>query len=118
MGIAGLHTLTETYDEHSYRRFLESFGTHYVKKSTMGAIFGEQSMISAESWTYMVQQGWNIGIMAGMSAGFSGNINMTIDYNETERETFDSTRVSNFCTPEVLHLLQMVKLLHGPVVLL
>jgi len=87
--IAGLHTLTETYDEHSYRRFLESFGTHYVKKSTMGAIFGEQSMISAESWTYMVQQGWNIGIMAGMSAGFSGNINMTIDYNETERETFD-----------------------------
>ena len=46
-------------------------------------------MISAESWTYMVEQGWNIGIMAGMSAGFSGNINMGIDYNETERETFD-----------------------------
>ena len=55
----------------------------------MGAIFGEQSMISSDSWTYMVEQGWNIGIMAGMSAGFSGNINMGIDYNETERETFD-----------------------------
>ena len=37
----------------------------------------------------MVEQGWNIGIMAGMSAGFSGNIDMGIDYNETERETFD-----------------------------
>ena len=55
----------------------------------MGAIFGEQSMISAESWTYMTENGWNIGLMAGMSAGFTAGFNMSLSYNETERETFD-----------------------------
>ena len=52
-------------------------------------MFGEQCMIKAESWTYMVQNGWNIGAMAGMSAGFSGGVNMSVNYNETERENFD-----------------------------
>ena len=67
----------------------QAFGTHFVSASTMGAIFGEQCMIKAESWTYMVQNGWNIGAMAGMSAGFSGGVNMSVNYNETERESFD-----------------------------
>ena len=86
--IAGLHFLPEEYDADKYRRFIEAFGTHYVKKSKMGAIYGEQSMISSESWTYMTEQGWNISLMASMSAGFTAGINMTLDYNETERETF------------------------------
>ena len=87
--IAGLHSLTELYDDAVYRRFIKAFGTHFVSSSTMGAIWGEQTLITSESWTYMVQNGWNIGAMAGMSAGFTAGINMTINYNETEREAFD-----------------------------
>jgi len=87
--IAGLHTLTEEYNAAAYRRFIKAFGTHFITKSKMGAIFGEESMITSESWGYMVQNGWNIGIMAGMSAMFSANMSLDINYNETERETFD-----------------------------
>ena len=87
--IAGLHSLTENYNENVYRRFIKSFGTHFVSSSTMGAIFGEQSMFTSDSWTYMVQNGWNIGAMASMSAGFSAGIDLSVNYNESEREAFD-----------------------------
>ena len=100
--IAGLHSLTEEYNEAAYRRcifshqefsfyklftrFIKAFGTHFITKSKMGAIYGEQSLISSESWSMMVENGWNIGIMAGYSA--MANANMSANYNETEAETF------------------------------
>jgi len=86
--IAGLHSLTEEYNEAAYRRFIKAFGTHFITKSKMGAIYGEQSLISSESWSMMVENGWNIGIMAGYSA--MANANMSANYNETEAETFSS----------------------------
>ena len=55
----------------------------------MGALFGKQIMISAESWTYMVEKGWDIDLRAEMSAMFSANISFGMNYNETEREEFD-----------------------------
>jgi len=86
--IAGLHSLTEEYNAVVYRRFIKAFGTHFITRSQMGAIFGEQSMISSESWSYLVENGWNIKSMASMSAMFSANMSLNVDYNETERETF------------------------------
>ena len=62
----------------------------------MGAIFGQQLMFTSDSWTYMVQNGWNIGAMADISAGFSAGINATVNYNETEMESFDRLDITNY----------------------
>ena len=71
---------------HMFHRFIKAFGTHYISQSTMGALFGEQSMISSESWSEMVSNGVNINAAAGFSA--IANINASLNYNNTETETF------------------------------
>ena len=55
----------------------------------MGALFGKEIMISSESWSYMVEKGWDIDLRAEMSAMFSANMTANVNYNETEREEFD-----------------------------
>ena len=52
----------------------------------MGALYGEQSMISSESWSQMVQNNFDIGLYASFSA--IGSINASLNYNKTEAETF------------------------------
>ena len=67
-------------------RFIKAFGTHFVSKSTMGALFGEQSMFDSESWSEMVSNGVDINLAAGFSA--IANINASLNINNTETETF------------------------------
>ena len=52
----------------------------------MGALFGEQSMFDSESWSEMVSNGVDINLAAGFSA--IANINASLNYNNTETETF------------------------------
>ena len=61
-------TLSTKYSKTAYRRFIDSFGTHYVRLANMGATYGQQSEISSSSWKQM--QEMNINIKA--SAGYSG----------------------------------------------
>jgi len=87
--IAGLRTLTEDYNFDTYRRVVKAFGTHYISKTKMGALFGKETRITSESWSYMVEKGWDIDLRAEMSAMFSANMTANVNYNETEREEFD-----------------------------
>jgi len=84
--IAGLGTLTEEYNPSVYRRFIKAFGTHFISKSTMGALYGEQSMISSESWSEMVQNNFDIGLYASFSV--IDSINASLNYNNSVAETF------------------------------
>ena len=85
--VGGLKSLTELYDEGVYRRFLNTFGTHYVKKTIMGAVYGQQSEITYENWSKMVSDGLDIGLYAGIAAMASANF--SINSNTTEAETFN-----------------------------
>ena len=60
--------LPENYDKERYMEFIESFGTHYIKQADMGALYGQQSQVSSESWGRMTDE--EISISA--SAGYSG----------------------------------------------
>ena len=52
----------------------------------MGALFGEQSMVSQESYSEMVSDGIDIQLYAGFSA--IANVNSSFGYNVTASETF------------------------------
>ena len=69
-------------------RFINAFGTHYVTKANMGALYGEQTMINRESYTTMVSDGIDIDLFAGFSAIFS--VNSSLDINITATEIFKS----------------------------
>ena len=56
----------QKYDVEKYRQFINTFGTHYIKEANMGALYGQQSTISSESWGRMVNQ--NLDISASASA--------------------------------------------------
>ena len=60
----------KNYDVEKYRQFINTFGTHYIKEANMGALYGQQSTISSESWGRMVNQDLDISA----SAGYSGKI--------------------------------------------
>ena len=67
-------------------RFIDNYGTHYIKQADMGALFGEQTMISTESYNKMVSDGVNVGLYAGFSA--MANVNSSFGWNATESEYF------------------------------
>ena len=52
----------------------------------MGALYGEQSMISSESWSEMVQNNFDIGLYASFSV--IDSINASLNYNNSVAETF------------------------------
>ena len=87
--LAALETLTEKYDAAVYRKFIRSFGTHYLKKATMGSVFGQQSELTAESWSKMVQD----GVSVGASAGFSG---YGVTAAASQQVTKEKTAAENF----------------------
>ena len=70
--IKGVKTLPINYDKdrQAYRRFFDTFGTHYVKLVNMGATYGQQSKISSSSWKQMLENDVNIAA----SAGYSGKL--------------------------------------------
>ena len=69
-----------------FRRFINNYGTHYIQQADMGALFGEQTMISTESYNEMTSDGINIDLYAGFSA--MANINSSFGWNATESKYF------------------------------
>ena len=51
-----------------FKRFVNEFGTHYVKHANMGAFYGMQSEISHDNWYKMVNNGFDIGLYASYGA--------------------------------------------------
>ena len=60
-------SLSTKYDKLAYRRFISTFGTHYVRSANMGATYGQQSEISSSSWKKMEDSDVNIKASAGYS---------------------------------------------------
>ena len=65
--LTGVDSLPKTYEKSAYRKFINTFGTHYIKEANMGALYGQQSSISSESWGKMVDQDIKIDVSAGYS---------------------------------------------------
>ena len=57
-----------------YLDFFDEFGTHFVKIAHLGAMYGEQSDISAESWNKMVNTGIDIKASASYSGAFNNEL--------------------------------------------
>ena len=73
-------------------KFVREFGTHYVKKVTMGSIYGEQTYLSADAVSAMVQKEINIEMAASASGAFaSGNVEAELDFSQSKLETFRSS---------------------------
>ena len=68
MDLGTFYPLTTTYHKNytveKYRQFINTFGTHYIKEANMGALYGQQSTISAQSWGRMVNQDLDISASA------------------------------------------------------
>ena len=75
MDLGTFYPLTTTYHKNytveKYRQFINTFGTHYIKEANMGALYGQQSTISAESWGRMVNQDLDISASASASGEIS-----------------------------------------------
>ena len=88
------YPLTATYHKNyiveKYRQFINTFGTHYIKEANMGALYGQQSTISAQSWGRMVNQDLDISA----SAGYSGEIILIICIKNL------SKKINNLCLQE------------------
>lgn len=75
--------------EEEIERFVHEFGTHYVKKVTMGSLYGEQTFISAEKRREMDQDGLDIRVAASVSvATSSGSGGVGLDMNVEDTQTF------------------------------
>lgn len=85
----GLATLTADAPESAYFDFIETFGTHYVKSATLGALFGQQSEITASAWAKMTEDKVDIKAAAGYSGfGVAFNANFSHDSDKEEAEQF------------------------------
>ena len=71
--------------------FINNYGTHYISSATIGSLYGEQSLISRESYFEMVTKGIDFELYAAFSA--IGSINPSFDYNQTESETFKKVTI-------------------------
>ncbi|CAB9518071.1 MAC Perforin domain containing protein [Seminavis robusta] len=71
------------------RKFVDEFGTHFVKKVTMGSIYGEQTFISSSDMKSMLSQGINIELAASASGAFgAGKAEGSLDYDAQKTMTF------------------------------
>jgi len=84
----GLDTLPVEYDEYKYSKFVENFGTHYIMEAEMGALYGQQSTISKESWYKMKSSGTNIEMAASYSGKFDIGGGVGSESEKEEREAF------------------------------
>jgi len=88
---AGLKAMPTTYDFTKYKKFIDTFGTHYVSKLTMGALFGQESSFKNTSWTKMLDQNINIKVAASYSAfGISASASHQHDDQKKMADTFRS----------------------------
>lgn len=91
--VKGVHSLTD--DIHAYHRFLDTFGTHYIKSIKMGSKYGFSSKFDQTSYSKMVKEGLNVGVEAAVSASkFAVELGVKVDKQKEENNKFDSTRES------------------------
>lgn len=64
----GVKSLPKTYNSSKYSDFLETFGTHYIKSVSMGALFGQQSRLTTESYSRLVETRVDVSASAKYSA--------------------------------------------------
>jgi hypothetical protein len=87
--LAGLATLTEEFDEQIYRTFIEAFGTHFVQKGFMGALYGEQSIISSEARESFESENLDIQAAASASAfGISASASLQVESDKELAKQF------------------------------
>ena len=46
----GIKSLPKEYNEEAYLDFLLAFGTHYIEKATLGAVYGEMSSLDIDDY--------------------------------------------------------------------
>eukprot|EP00462_Mataza_sp_D1_P023527 CAMPEP_0175142926 /NCGR_PEP_ID=MMETSP0087-20121206/13106_1 /TAXON_ID=136419 /ORGANISM="Unknown Unknown, Strain D1" /LENGTH=447 /DNA_ID=CAMNT_0016426855 /DNA_START=99 /DNA_END=1439 /DNA_ORIENTATION=+ len=89
--LTGLSQLPTNYDEDTYMQFIGIFGTHYVSKASMGAVFGQQSTFSSKEWSKMLSTGLDIKAAASYS-GFGATASGSHETDEQKKmsQTFSS----------------------------
>ena len=93
--LAGLKSLPTTYESAKYNEFIATFGTHYLSKATMGAIFGQQSEVTSTAWTHMESTGLDIKAAASFSAfGASASASHETDSQKKQAEAFSASTAS------------------------
>ena len=93
--LAGVDTLSATYDKESYSKFIEAFGTHYVSKIKMGARFGYYSIISENGWTTLTDKSLKVENAASLSGwGVSGSEHSMTDDEKKQAKEFDDSKES------------------------
>lgn len=65
--LGALAALPEQYDVAIYRKFVREYGTHYVKKATMGALYGQQSFLTWEKRFELERQKIDVNVAAEAS---------------------------------------------------
>ena len=63
-----LDELPESEGDDIYKEFIRNFGTHYISVIDMGAIYGQQTEFSKDSYERMHER----GVHVGSAAKFSG----------------------------------------------
>jgi len=79
---SGVNTLKEEYNEKTYDNFIKAYGTHYIKKAHLGAVYGQQSSISKSKWSDLERT--EIDIKA--AANYNGRFNLNVE-GGTKKET-------------------------------
>ena len=62
-----LNELPRVGGEDKYFEFIRNFGTHYINEVEMGAMYGEQTEFSKESFDRMLERGIKIEAAAEVS---------------------------------------------------
>jgi hypothetical protein len=89
--LAGLATLPVTYNEEKYMKFIGTFGTHYVSKASMGALFGQQSEFKKKEWSKMLSEGIDIKAAASFAgAQMTAKVDHQTSHSKKMAETFSS----------------------------
>jgi len=89
---AAVGTLSDTYDEKTYMRVIQYFGTHFISQALMGGLYGQQSKITSSSWTKMESMGLDISAGASYSAwGVSAAASVMSKDQKEKAEEFSSS---------------------------
>jgi hypothetical protein len=97
--LAAVATLGDEYDEATYAKFINTFGTHFVSRVTMGGLWGQRSEISEESWSKMVQDGLDVKEAASAS-GFGVAVSESF---ETDSQKQMAAEFSKKCSDQKVY---------------
>lgn len=89
--LSALAGLPEEYDQRAYSSIIDSFGTHHVQKTSIGALFGEQSFMTKQNRETFESHDFSIEVAASASGwGASGSVQAGSEKNVERATTFRS----------------------------